>query len=109
MYSIGQIEKITGVKPHVLRYWEEQIPSFSPKKTIGGRRTYSQRDLELIQRLRHLIYDKKYTIDGARRQIVLEAGGDAMNSQTVTEIRMIKDELTRLYFSLKEARQKNKD
>ena len=51
-YSIGQIEKITGVKPHVLRYWEEVIPSFTPRKEMSGRRIYSQKDLEIILRLK---------------------------------------------------------
>ena len=56
MYSIGQVEKITGVKAHILRYWEEQIPSFKPKKDLGGRREYSARDVEIVMRLKYLIY-----------------------------------------------------
>ena len=57
MYSIGQVEEITGVKAHVLRYWEEIIPGFAPQKDIGGRRIYSQRELELVMRLKFLIYE----------------------------------------------------
>ena len=64
MYSIGQVEEITGVKAHVLRYWEEIIPGFAPQKDIGGRRIYSQRELELVMRLKFLIYEKKFTIEG---------------------------------------------
>ena len=60
MYSIGQVEEITGVKAHVLRYWEEIIPGFAPQKDIGGRRIYSQRELELVMRLKFLIYEKKF-------------------------------------------------
>ena len=52
-YSIGQIEKISGVKSHVLRYWEEVIPSITPKKEMSGRRIYSQKDLEIILRLKY--------------------------------------------------------
>ena len=62
MYSIGQIEEITGVKAHVLRYWEEVIPGFAPQKDIGGRRIYSQRELELVMRLKYLIQEKKFTM-----------------------------------------------
>lgn len=49
-YSIGEIEKFTGVKAHVLRYWEEVIPSIAPKKDLGGRRAYSQKNLQQIMR-----------------------------------------------------------
>ena len=65
-YSIGDIEELTGIKAHILRYWEEIIPSFAPKKDLGGRRMYTQRDLDIIQRLKYLIYEKKFTIEGAR-------------------------------------------
>ena len=62
MYSIGQVEEITGVKAHILRYWEEIIPGFAPQKDIGGRRIYSQRELALVMRLKFFIYEKKLTI-----------------------------------------------
>ena len=62
MYSIGQIEELTCVKAHILRYWEEVIPGFAPQKDVGGRRIYTQRELELVLRLKYLIYEKKYTI-----------------------------------------------
>ena len=68
-YSIGQIEKISGVKSHVLRYWEEVIPSITPKKEMSGRRIYSQKDLEIILRLKYLIYTKKFTIEGAKTRL----------------------------------------
>ena len=55
MYSIGQIEEITGVKAHILRYWEEVVPSLAPEKDFGGRRIYSKRELDMIERLKYLI------------------------------------------------------
>ncbi|MBQ5472644.1 MAG: MerR family transcriptional regulator, partial [Treponema sp.] len=73
MYSIGQIEELTGVKAHILRYWEEVIPGFAPQKDVGGRRIYTQRELELVLRLKYLIYEKKYTIEGARDQLIYDA------------------------------------
>ena len=55
MYTIGQIEDLTGVKAHVLRYWEEVVPGFTPRKDMSGRRLYSQREVDLILRLKYLI------------------------------------------------------
>lgn len=72
-YTIGEVEEITGVKPHILRYWEEVIPSIAPQKNIGGRRMYSLRDVQLIMRLRYLIQEKKFTIEGARNCLLEDA------------------------------------
>ena len=102
MYSIGQVEKITGIKAHILRYWEEQIPSFKPKKDLSGRREYSQRDVEIVMRLKYLIYEKKFTLDGARKQIVQDACSEKMTSDTVMAIREAKAQLTDLFFALSE-------
>ena len=57
-FSIGEVEDLTGIKSHILRYWEEVIPSLAPKKDIGGRRSYSARDLQTIFRLKYLIQEK---------------------------------------------------
>ncbi|MBQ0040047.1 MAG: MerR family transcriptional regulator [Treponema sp.] len=103
-YSIGQIEKISGVKSHVLRYWEEVIPSITPKKDMSGRRVYSLKDLEIILRLKYLIYTKKFTIEGARNQIIQDAQSIQNNPDAVMTIREIRAELSELYFSLQAAR-----
>ncbi|RKY45612.1 MAG: MerR family transcriptional regulator [Candidatus Neomarinimicrobiota bacterium] len=66
-YSIGEVSKITGLKPHVLRYWESEFPMLSPMKNRAGNRVYRERDLKLIQYIKYLLYEKKYTIDGARK------------------------------------------
>ena len=58
-YSIGEVEELTGIKAHVLRYWEEVIPGFAPQKDMGGRRTYTQREIEMIFRLKYLINETK--------------------------------------------------
>ena len=86
MYSIGQIEELTGVKAHVLRYWEEVIPGFAPQKDLGGRRVYSDRELELVLRLNYLINEKKFTIEGARNQIIEEADGVTQNAALIQDI-----------------------
>lgn len=72
-YLIGEVEEMTGVKPYTLRYWESMIPCFSPKKELTGRRVYDSHDINIINRLKYLIYTKGYTIDGARNQIIQEA------------------------------------
>jgi len=64
-YSIGEVSKITGLKPHVLRYWESEFPMLSPMKNRAGNRVYREKELKLIQYIKYLLYEKKYTIDGA--------------------------------------------
>jgi len=68
-YSIGKVSELLGVKPHVIRYWEEEVPFIAPKKSKSGRRVYTDRELQLLMRLKHLLYEKRYTIDGARERI----------------------------------------
>lgn len=104
MFSIGEVEELSGVKAHVLRYWEEVIPSFAPQKNIGGRRTYSRRELELIMRLKYLIQEKKYTIEGARDQLIADA--DAVNeaADSIKKIHELRTELTELYMLIKKYR-----
>lgn len=104
MYTIGEIEEITGVKAHILRYWEEVIPGFAPQKDLGGRRSYNQRELELAMRLNYLIVKQKYTIEGARNRIISDA--DAVNNaaEAIKEIHDLRRELTDLYFSIKKTK-----
>ncbi len=106
MYTIGQIEEITGVKQHVLRYWEEVIPSFSPAKDISGRRIYSQRDLDLILRLRYLIYEKKFTIEGAQNQLVSESEYVMQNAEMMMTIQGIRKSLAEAFFTIRKYRRK---
>lgn len=105
MYTIGQAEEITGVKQHVLRYWEEVIPGFAPKKDFGGRRLYSQKDIETVLRLKHLIYQKKFTIEGARDQIISESDAFEKNADLLAQIRSARQELTEAFFELRKFRQ----
>ncbi|MBR3542471.1 MAG: MerR family transcriptional regulator [Treponema sp.] len=105
MYTIGQAEEITGVKQHVLRYWEEVIPGFAPKKDFGGRRLYSQKDIETVLRLKHLIYQKKFTIEGARDQIISESDMFEKNADLLAQIRSARQELTEAFFALRKFRQ----
>ncbi len=68
-YSIGEVSKITGLKPYVLRYWETEFKQLNPPKNRAGNRTYRQKDIDLILQIKDLLYNKKYTIEGARKRI----------------------------------------
>jgi DNA-binding transcriptional MerR regulator len=68
-YKIGEVCGILGVEAHVLRYWETEFPALSPPKNRGGQRTYRPRDIELLLRIRKLLYEDGFTIAGARKQL----------------------------------------
>ena len=100
-YTIGQVEDLTGVKPHILRYWEEVVPGFSPQKDMGGRRVYTQREVEIIFRLKYLINEKKYTAEGAGQQILEEAQALQDNADLIRQIHEARTELADTYLQLK--------
>ena len=104
MYTIGQVEEITGVKQHVLRYWEEAIPGFAPQKDFGGRRLYTQKDLETVLRMKHLIYEKKFTIEGARDQIISESAAFEKSADLLGDLRAARRELSEAFFALRKFR-----
>ena len=68
-FKIGEVADLTGVKPHVLRYWEAEIPAIRPTKNRHQQRLYRHRDIELILRLKDLLYTQGYTIAGARKSL----------------------------------------
>ena len=68
-YSIGEVGELLGVKSHVLRYWETQFPMLKPKKNRAGNRTYRVRDIKLLLTIKSLLYDKGFTISGARQKL----------------------------------------
>ena len=65
-YSIGEVSKMVDLKSYVLRYWETEFKQLSPPKNRAGNRTYRQKDIDLIFKIKDLLYNKKYTIEGAR-------------------------------------------
>jgi DNA-binding transcriptional MerR regulator len=69
-YSIGEVCDLVGLKPHVLRYWETQFEVLAPNKNRAGNRVFRPKDIELILLVKHLLYDEKYTIEGARRRLL---------------------------------------
>jgi len=71
-FSIGEASRLCGVKPYVLRYWEQEFPQISPSKRRYNRRYYQREDILLLRKIRFLLYEKGFTIDGARSQLALE-------------------------------------
>lgn len=108
-YTIGEVEQLTGIKPYILRYWEEVIPSFTPKKDESGRRLYNQRDIDIIRRLKYLIYTERYTIDGARSQIIKETQTSDAVTTALSTIRQIRAELNEVYLDLNSKKNEKAD
>ena len=75
LYRIGDVSRMTGVKAFVLRYWETEFPMLEPRKGVNGRRSYREEDVEMIRKIKRLLYDEGFTIAGARRH--LREGGAA--------------------------------
>jgi DNA-binding transcriptional MerR regulator len=72
-FKIGEVSDLLGVEPYVLRYWETEFPVLSPKKSGTGHRLYRRKDVELLLRIKHLLYEKRFTIEGARQTLQTEA------------------------------------
>jgi len=75
IHSIGQVCKLLGLKPHTLRYWEENNPLLSGRRSASGRREYTDADLDLLMRMKRLVMEKRYTVEGARRLLAEEHAG----------------------------------
>jgi len=75
-YKIGEICKICGIEPHVLRYWETEFSLLSPTKNRAGQRIYRQVDLDLVQAIKHLLYKEGYTISGANKKLLEDGNSD---------------------------------
>jgi len=78
-YSIGEVSERVGQEPHVLRYWEQEFDVLNPRKNRAGRRVYTKDDVATVERIRFLLKDEKYTIEGARQAIAREEATDPEN------------------------------
>src|SRR5271157_4450684 len=68
-FRIGEVSQLVGVEAYVLRYWESEFPGLSPRKSSSGQRMFRRKDVELLLRIKHLLYDRKFTIEGARKAL----------------------------------------
>lgn len=100
-FSIGEVCELTELKPHVLRYWESQFRFLSPAKNRSGNRVYSRREIELVLLVKHLLYEEKYTIDGARQKLDDERKGGGLKPAAragldLESIRLVERELKQI-------------
>ena len=98
-YRIGEVEEMTGVPAYVLRYWESEFKLLRPKKNPAGQRVYRQRDLELVRRIKTLLYDERLTLEGAKKRLLTETRKSAQLELGIREaayaeaLRRIRDRL----------------
>lgn len=100
-FSIGEVCSLTGLKPHVLRYWESQFRFLNPAKNRSGNRVYQRREIELIMLVKHLLYTEKFTIEGARQRIEQyrrsgELKPEARQALALETVRDLRSELERI-------------
>ncbi len=85
-FTIGEVSDLCAVKPHVLRYWEQEFPQLKPVKRRGNRRYYQRQDVLIIRQIRSLLYDDGFTIGGARQRLTGEqAKEDVSQSQQIVK------------------------
>jgi DNA-binding transcriptional MerR regulator len=102
-FTIGEVSDLCNVKPHVLRYWEQEFPQLKPVKRRGNRRYYQRQDVIMIRQIRGLLYEQGYTIGGARLQLTEtqndKVEGKSTNKEALREIRMELEEIKALLSS----------
>ena len=89
-FTIGEVSELCGVKPHVLRYWEQEFPQLNPVKRRGNRRYYQRHDVLMIRQIRSLLYEQGFTISGARQQLSGESAklDSSQSHQIIRQMRM---------------------
>lgn len=99
-FTIGEVSELCAVKPHVLRYWEQEFPQLKPVKRRGNRRYYQRHDVMLIRQIRSLLYYQGFTIGGARQRL---SGDEAKEDLTQTQqvVRQVRLELEELLLVLR--------
>lgn len=90
-FTIGEVSELCDVKPHVLRYWEQEFPQLKPVKRRGNRRYYQRHDVIMIRQIRSLLYEQGFTIGGARQRLEHDDGqersGGAFDEQLIHQLR----------------------
>ena len=99
-FTIGEVSELCGVKPHVLRYWEQEFPQLKPVKRRGNRRYYQRHDVILIRQIRGLLYEQGFTIGGACQQLSGDSAKEDTN-QSQQIVKQLRTELEELLHILK--------
>ncbi len=84
-YKIGEVSKIAGVEPYVLRYWETEFPFLKPRKSKSGQRIYVKKDLDLIFQIKDLLYKERFTIEGVRKKFSTGGSSRSVSSKAAPE------------------------
>ena len=105
-FKIGEVCRLTDTQPYVLRFWESEFPSLAPQKTRSGQRLYRRADIQMVVRIKQLLYEESYTIAGARKQLenadsgpppeakpVRKAGGAGRDSRADERLEWVRKEL----------------
>lgn len=92
-FKIGEVARLLGVKPHVLRYWESEFPSLKPRKNPSGQRIYAKADIEAIVEIKNLLYNQRYTISGAK-QMLTQPHAEASSTGTLGETPTLSHEIS---------------
>ncbi len=92
-YRIGEVAQITRVKPYVLRFWETEFKMMAPPKSRSRQRMYRRKDIETILQIKELLYERGFTIKGARKRLAMLARGDVDELSTGDQLREIRGEL----------------
>jgi DNA-binding transcriptional MerR regulator len=99
-FTIGEVSELCGVKPHVLRYWEQEFTQLKPVKRRGNRRYYQHHEVLLIRRIRELLYEQGFTISGARNRLDSGSGASGKNGKPNDSLNLV--EVRRALVSLLE-------
>jgi DNA-binding transcriptional MerR regulator len=101
-FTIGEVSELCGVKPHVLRYWEQEFTQLKPVKRRGNRRYYQHHEVLLIRRIRELLYEEGFTISGARHRLDQSAGDGTRGESAATSAAQKSDDYASLRNELRE-------
>ncbi|MGA2193241.1 MAG: MerR family transcriptional regulator [Nitrospirota bacterium] len=82
-YKIGEVSRLAGVEPYILRYWETEFPTLAPRKNRGGQRVYQQGDLDTVLAIKRMLHEEGYTIAGARKKLAESASRQPEPKKTV--------------------------
>ena len=87
-FKIGEVSKISGLPSHVLRFWESEFNKIKPRRTASGQRSYTRKDIETILEIKHLLHDKKFTLEGARKYLNARSKSEKLaHSEFIAELR----------------------
>ncbi|HTB16166.1 MAG TPA: MerR family transcriptional regulator [Bryobacteraceae bacterium] len=94
-FRIGEVARLAGIKPYVLRFWETEFPSLGPKKSGTGHRLYRRKEVEMVLEIKRLLYEKRFTIEGARK--FLETRGKTEPARTAKAVKPAKKAQAELF------------